>query len=126
MAHDGVWCAVESSSAPSRSHVAALRTDKLFAEYGNNPHAVYGTLNNIGAMRGNKVTPKGERMQAKHDAKVKASRVQAPRIQAPMPQRVQPQRIQAPQNPIASQAAALASHPHAARLGKFLHAKKVR
>ena len=30
-------------------------------------HAVYGTLNAIGAMHGNKVTAKGERMQAKHD-----------------------------------------------------------
>ncbi len=28
---------------------------------------VYGTMNNIGAMRGNKVTAKGERMQRKHD-----------------------------------------------------------
>lgn len=30
-------------------------------------HAVYGTMNAIGAMRGNKVTKKGERMEAKHN-----------------------------------------------------------
>lgn len=44
----------------------------LKAEYGNNPHAIYGTMNAIGAMHGNKTTPKGRAMQAKHDAKVKA------------------------------------------------------
>ena len=31
---------------------------------------VYGALNNMGAMRGNQETPKGARMQAKHDAKI--------------------------------------------------------
>lgn len=40
--------------------------DKLRAEYGDNPHAIYGTLNKLGAMRGNKETAKGRRMQAKH------------------------------------------------------------
>jgi len=40
--------------------------DKLKAEYGNNPHAIYGTLNKLGAMHGNKETAKGRRMQAKH------------------------------------------------------------
>ena len=68
----------------------------LRAEYGNNPHAVYGTLNTIGAMRGNKETAKGAAMQAKHDAKT------------------------------SGRAAAAASHPNAARLGKFLHPKKGR
>jgi hypothetical protein len=69
---------------------------KLMAEYGpNNPGAVYGTLNAIGAMRGSKETAKGRAMQKKHDAK-------------------------------GDKAAALASHPHAARLGKFLHPKKAR
>ena len=32
---------------------------------------VYGAMNNMGAMKGNKITPKGERMQKKHEAKVK-------------------------------------------------------
>lgn len=32
---------------------------KLKAEYGGNTHAVYGTLNKIGLMRGNKATAKG-------------------------------------------------------------------
>ena len=32
-------------------------------------HYVYGAMNNMGAMRGNKETAKGKRMQKKHDAK---------------------------------------------------------
>lgn len=39
---------------------------KLKAEYGNNDRAVYGTMNNIGAMHGNKITAKGRQMEAKH------------------------------------------------------------
>lgn len=31
---------------------------------------VFGAMNNMGAMRGSKVTAKGERMQAKHDRKM--------------------------------------------------------
>ena len=42
---------------------------KLRQEYGDNDAAVYGTMNKIGAMRGNKETPKGKTMQKKHDAK---------------------------------------------------------
>lgn len=34
---------------------------RLKREYGNNPSAVYGTLNKIGLMRGNKTTAKGKR-----------------------------------------------------------------
>ena len=45
--------------------------NKLKAEYPNNPHAVYGTLNAIGAMKGNKETAKGRRMDLKHLAKIK-------------------------------------------------------
>jgi len=45
--------------------------DKLRAEYGNNPHAIYGTMNKIGAMHGNKETAKGRRMEAKHDKKLR-------------------------------------------------------
>jgi hypothetical protein len=33
---------------------------------------VYGALNNMGAMRGNKETPKGARMDEKHAAKIRA------------------------------------------------------
>ena len=40
--------------------------DKLKAEYGNNPHAIYGTMNKIGAMHGNKETAKGREMERKH------------------------------------------------------------
>jgi len=43
---------------------------KLKKEYPNNPHAVYGTLNSIGAMRGNKITKKGRAMERKHNAKM--------------------------------------------------------
>jgi len=31
---------------------------------------VYGALNNMGAMRGSKITPKGKRMQTKHNQKM--------------------------------------------------------
>lgn len=46
---------------------------KLRAEYGNNPHAIYGTMNKLGAMHGNRETEKGKAMQRKHDKKVKLS-----------------------------------------------------
>ncbi len=41
---------------------------KLKQEYPDNPSAVYGTLNSLGLMKGNKETPKGRLVQAKHDA----------------------------------------------------------
>ena len=31
---------------------------------------VYGAMNNLGAMRGSKITAKGKRMQRKHEAQV--------------------------------------------------------
>lgn len=43
---------------------------KLREEYGDNPRAIYGTMNKIGAMRGNKETKKGKRMQRKHEKKM--------------------------------------------------------
>lgn len=43
---------------------------KLRKQYGDNPKAIYGTMNKVGAMRGNKETPKGKRMQAKHEKKM--------------------------------------------------------
>lgn len=49
----------------------AFLEKKLKKEYPGNPGAVYGTLNNIGAMHGNKETAKGVEMQRKHDAKSK-------------------------------------------------------
>jgi hypothetical protein len=42
---------------------------KLKAKYGKNSATPYKIMNSIGAMRGNKVTAKGEAMQRKHDAK---------------------------------------------------------
>jgi len=44
--------------------------DKLKKEYPNNPHAVFGTMNRIGAMRGNKETAKGASMERMHAAKM--------------------------------------------------------
>jgi len=44
--------------------------EKLRREYGNNPHAIYGTLNKLGAMHGNKETAKGKRLQQKHEHKL--------------------------------------------------------
>jgi len=45
--------------------------DKLKKEYGDNPHAIYGTMNKIGAMKGNKETAKGKAMDRKHAKDVK-------------------------------------------------------
>lgn len=39
---------------------------KLKREYPGNPGAVYGTMNKIGAMRGNKETALGRAMERKH------------------------------------------------------------
>lgn len=47
---------------------------KLRKEYGNNPRAIYGTMNKIGAMKGNKETKKGARMEAKHKRDEKAGK----------------------------------------------------
>lgn len=48
---------------------AALRK-----EYGDNSHAIYGTMNRLGAMHGNKETAKGRAMERKHEAKVAKSK----------------------------------------------------
>ena len=48
----------------------AFLEQKLRAEYGNNKRAIFGTMNAIGVMRGNKETAKGKAMQRKHDARV--------------------------------------------------------
>jgi hypothetical protein len=45
--------------------------DKLKREYPNNPGAVYGTMNAIGAMHGSKETAKGREMERKHEADMK-------------------------------------------------------
>lgn len=48
---------------------------QLRSQYGNDDHAVYGTMNKIGAMEGNKETPKGKQMERKHRAdKVKKAK----------------------------------------------------
>ncbi len=43
---------------------------KLKNRYGANSAIPYKVMNAIGAMRGNKETPKGAQMEAKHEAKV--------------------------------------------------------
>lgn len=43
---------------------------KLRSEYGNNKRAVYGTMNAMGAMKGNKETAKGRAMPKKHNLSV--------------------------------------------------------
>ena len=48
--------------------------DKLKKEYGGDKHAIYGTMNKIGAMRGNKETAKGRAMTKKHNAKKKGKK----------------------------------------------------
>lgn len=46
----------------------AFLEKKLKERYPNNPGAVYGTMNKIGAMHGNKETAKGKAMERKHKA----------------------------------------------------------
>jgi hypothetical protein len=45
---------------------------KLKSEYGNNKRAIYGTMNKLGFMRGNKITAKGLAAERKHAAKMKS------------------------------------------------------
>lgn len=44
---------------------------KLKREYPGNDHAVYGTLNKLGAMKGNKETRKGKAMEKALERKKK-------------------------------------------------------
>ncbi len=44
---------------------------KLEKEYPNNPHAVFGTMNKIGAMHGNKETKKGRSIEKALERKKK-------------------------------------------------------
>ena len=48
--------------------------DKLKKEYPNNPGAVFGTMNKLGAMKGNKETARGRQMEKKHAADMKKGR----------------------------------------------------
>lgn len=45
---------------------------KLKKEYGNDKHAIYGTMNKIGAMKGNKETKKGKKMEKEHSSHERA------------------------------------------------------
>jgi hypothetical protein len=45
----------------------AFLEKKLEAEYGKGNSRVYATMNAIGAMHGNKETPKGKAMEKKHN-----------------------------------------------------------
>jgi hypothetical protein len=45
---------------------------KLKREYGADSAIPYKVMNKLGAMRGNKETAKGKRMQKKHDAKMRS------------------------------------------------------
>ncbi len=49
--------------------------EKLKKEYGDNPHAIYGTMNKLGFMRGNKETKKGVRAEEKHERKGRHKKV---------------------------------------------------
>ena len=44
---------------------------KLKKEYGADSKVPYKVMNSIGAMRGNKETPKGKRMEKKHNQKMR-------------------------------------------------------
>lgn len=44
----------------------AFLEKKLRKQYGDNPSAIYGTMNKLGAMRGSKITAKGRAMERGH------------------------------------------------------------
>jgi hypothetical protein len=46
----------------------AFLEDKLKQQYGTDSDVPYKVMNSIGAMRGNKETPKGKAMERKHKA----------------------------------------------------------
>ena len=45
---------------------------KLEKEYGDDKHAIYGTMNKLGYMKGSKETKRGEKAEEKHEAKSNA------------------------------------------------------
>lgn len=67
--------AKEALQSKQEKRNAGIPENKLRAEYGNNKHAIYGTMNKIGAMKGNKITAKGKRMERKHTSDVKMGKV---------------------------------------------------
>lgn len=46
--------------------------EKLKKEYGNDKHAIYGTMNKLGFMHGNKETKKGKRAESAHEKALKS------------------------------------------------------
>lgn len=59
---------------------------KLRAEYEDNPRAIYGTMNKIGAMKGNKTTAKGRAMEAKHKRDMKSGKKLSKKSSRRMPE----------------------------------------
>ena len=45
--------------------------EKLRKEYGDNDRAIYGTMNKLGVMHGNKETAKGKREEKKHEGRTR-------------------------------------------------------
>lgn len=45
----------------------AFLEKKLKKEYGDNDHAIYGTMNKLGYMKGNRETKKGREVEKKHE-----------------------------------------------------------
>lgn len=52
-------------------HMPKFLEDRLKKEYPDNPHAVWGTMNKLKAVHGNKITKKGMAMERKHASDVK-------------------------------------------------------
>ena len=48
--------------------------EKLKKEYPDNPGAVYGTMNKLGFMKGNKETKKGKKAEKRHEALSKSKK----------------------------------------------------
>lgn len=58
-----VLSSVQRTMIAKKTNMPKILEDKLKREYPNNPHAVYGTMNKIGAMHGNKETSKGKSIE---------------------------------------------------------------
>ena len=59
----------------------AFLEKELKAKYGAKSDIPYKIMNSIGAMRGNRETPKGREMEEKHEAKMKAPALHSMRIE---------------------------------------------
>lgn len=61
----------QSQRGLKTSNMPRILEEKLKKEYPDNPHAVFGTMNKIGAMKGSKETKKGRSIEKALEKKKK-------------------------------------------------------